>query len=131
MKGLWRLHWMTSEILAKQLSGEREEATAMVCQVQKILHQGAVDQGDWATGILLWPTPDPLGTEDFGGGMDEMKQIHAYKKALSELRIKHREGNAAATATTARPTRSRASPSTRRRPKPEPARSDREGGGAV
>ena len=50
----------------------------------------AIDNGDWTTAMLLWPTADPLAGEEFGGAVDEMTAVYKYKKALNELRTKHR-----------------------------------------
>ncbi len=42
----------------------------------------------------MWPSPDPMGSEDMGGQPDEMKEIFMYKKALNELKAKHRRPDA-------------------------------------
>ena len=55
----------------------------------KLIHQVAIDQGEWTNALLMWPDDDPLGTEDFGGDEEEMKKIHSYRKALSELKTRH------------------------------------------
>jgi hypothetical protein len=94
LKSLWRCHLMTSEILALKLGGRHAEATAHICQLQKILVQVACDQGSWENGVLLWPSPDPMGSEDMGGMPDEMKEIFLYKKAVGELKAKHRRPEA-------------------------------------
>ncbi len=39
---------------------------------------------------MLWPSPNPLGSEEFGGVPAEMKSAHAYRKALAEFRTRHR-----------------------------------------
>lgn len=70
--------------------GKHEEDAALVVQAQKVLHQVAVDAGEWQTGVLLWPAADPLGRDEFAGSMREMKDVHSFKKALTELRSKHR-----------------------------------------
>ncbi len=65
----------------------------MVCQLHKVLLQLAIDNGDWTSAALLWGSPDPLGTEDFGGDHAEMEAVHRYRKALTELKNKHRQPN--------------------------------------
>ncbi len=38
---------------------------------------------------MLWPTPDPLQGETFGGTEEEMHLIHRYRRAVHELQVKH------------------------------------------
>ncbi len=51
--------------------------------------QLAIKNGNWNSAYLLFPTPDPLQSELFGGDEAEMHQIHWYRRALSDLRAKH------------------------------------------
>jgi hypothetical protein len=90
-KGMWRIHHMVSEILTELLAQKFDLATAMTCQLHKVLLQHAIDGGDWASATLLWGSPDPLGTEDFGGDYAEMEAVHRYRKALADLKQKHRQ----------------------------------------
>ena len=90
MRGMWRVHYMTSELLAALLQKRVAEATALVCQLQKVLLQLVLDGGDWSSAMLLWPSHDPLGSEDFGGSVTEMAAVHKYKKAVAELKSRFR-----------------------------------------
>ena len=62
---------------------------ALATQACKAVHQVALDQGKWSTATLLLPLEDPLGRDDFAGEEAEMKDVHAYRKALDELRASH------------------------------------------
>ena len=59
-------------------------------QLQKCLLQSTLDNGQWDSAMLLWPYPDVMSPEEFGGSEVEMQRVHAYRKALSELRVKSR-----------------------------------------
>jgi hypothetical protein len=91
--GMWRLHHMSSEILQLLLENNADVATAYVVQLQKVLVQMVSDAGSWETAVLLWPIPDPLSSESFGGTEQEMQQIHRYRRAVTDLRQKHNSFN--------------------------------------
>ncbi len=95
-RGIWRVHWMLGEVLTALLQHKFDEATALTCQMQKILVQHVIDHGDWSTAMLMWPSADPLMGEEFGGGIDEMTAVYKYKKAVGELKSKYRSGAAGA-----------------------------------
>jgi hypothetical protein len=88
MRGMWRCHFMAAEILQAWRDGSPDRAAALTVQMLKVLHQLAVDGGSWDTAMMLWPAPDPLASDEFGGSELEMRRIHAYRKAVSELRKK-------------------------------------------
>ena len=63
---------MISEALEVGVRGNHTEAVAMMTQMCKVLHQVALDRGDWTNAFLMWVTTDPLGSEAFGGDEREM-----------------------------------------------------------
>ncbi len=88
LRGLWRVHFVLSEILETQLSGKHEVATALVIQLQKCLQQVALDRGSWAQGELLLETEDPLGREAFAAEPEELENIHKWMRAMKEVKTK-------------------------------------------
>ena len=86
LRGLWRCHWLLSNVLQSQIEGEQEFAAAFVCQTLKCLHQVALDQGAWHTGHLMIPLEDPLAAEEFGGSPEELMIAQQYRTALADLR---------------------------------------------
>ncbi len=80
---------MTSEILQLMFEQKWELAAAYACQLQKVTVQLAIDGGTWGTAYMLWPPPDPLQGETFGGTEEEMHLIHRYRKAVHDLQTKH------------------------------------------
>ena len=88
MRGLWRAHYLGSEILFHYQLGEWEYAESLLVQLLKLLHQVAVDGGSWDNALLMWPTEDPVGQEDFGMEEHEMIAIHAYRRGLTDLKTK-------------------------------------------
>ena len=88
MMGLWRCHYVASEIAQLGLDSKPEHATALAVQLCKALLQVAIDGGNWTNAIWLLPFEDPLGQEEFGGEEEELAEIHAYRKATSELKTK-------------------------------------------
>ncbi len=94
MTGMWKLHHMLGEVLGLMLTNRTDEGTAAICQLQKVLLQLGIDNGEWTTASLLWMTPHPLGQEDFGGRPDEMAAVHKYRKALAELKTRGRPPHA-------------------------------------
>ena len=57
-------------------------------QLQKVFVQVALDQGSWTSAVLLWPYPDPLGSDDWGGDEAEMRAIARYRKGITDLTAK-------------------------------------------
>jgi len=88
MRGLWRCHYMTSEILEHALRQEHEVTCALLCQLLKCLHQVALDRGSWETSQLLWVSEDVLGRDVFGGEEAEMQVVQQFQKARKELLVK-------------------------------------------
>jgi hypothetical protein len=86
MRGMYRCHVMSSDILQQLHEGRPVRAAALLVQFQKAVLQMALDNGSWDSASLLWPGGDPLGQREFGGTEAEMKAVHAYRKALQELR---------------------------------------------
>ena len=96
MKGLWRLHWIISEILQEALLDDVDHdfVKAALAQTLKAVHQVAIDDGDWSTAFLFLPWEDPLQGDDFAGDPNEMLAAQSYKTAMSDLRRrKKQEGN--------------------------------------
>ena len=89
MRGLWRCHYIGSEILEHMARGNHQLAEGHLVQMLKALHQAALDKGQWKHASLLMPTADPLARVDFGGNESEMRKIHTFGKALSQLKEKH------------------------------------------
>ena len=96
MKGLWRLHWVISEILQEAMLDDVDHdfVKAALAQTLKAVHQVAIDDGDWSTAFLFLPWEDPLQGDDFAGDPSEMLAAQAYRTAMSDLRRrKKQEGN--------------------------------------
>jgi hypothetical protein len=55
-------------------------------QLHKALVQNALDNNSWDAAILLWPMPDPLAFEQFGGTEEEMRRVAGYMKAVDEMK---------------------------------------------
>ena len=88
MLGLWRCHFLLSEVAQFGLENRPDHATALAIQGCKALHQVAIDKGSWENAIHLLPLDDPLGADDFGGDEVELSDTHAYRKATEELKTK-------------------------------------------
>ena len=86
MAGMWRIHHNLSEVLEVSLSGESKVTSAMLIQLQKCIHQAALDDGSWDKAELYLESENPLGQVQFPGEAGETEGIHAYTKALRELR---------------------------------------------
>ena len=100
-RGMWRCHAMASEILqVLVIEKNLELGAALTVPFQKCLMQMALDNGDWTAGMLLWPYPDPLSGEQFGGTEEEMRRVAAYMKAVSDLKQRARPSAADARAGT-------------------------------
>jgi hypothetical protein len=89
MRGLWRVHWLLSEVLQAALAEEYEYVKAYLVQILKCLHQVALDSGAWTTANLLLPTEDPLAPDEFGGEPEELQVAYNYVSALKELKSRH------------------------------------------
>ena len=94
MKGLWRCDHLFAEAIELSKRGATDHLAAYLCQCRKALLQVALDGGDWHHGALLVPTPDPLAQQAFGGEEYELEAIHAYSKALRELKGKNSQSTA-------------------------------------
>jgi hypothetical protein len=90
-RSFFRIHYMMSECI-QTLAVEKNHATgtAMLIQLHKALHQSVLDNGSWEVAALMWPGHDPLAGDEFSGEPVEMESVYAYRKALSELRLKHK-----------------------------------------
>jgi hypothetical protein len=86
MKGMLRLYVMIGDILDHSLNGRHLVTSALLIQAQKCLLQMALDGGLWDNGRLLWPEPDPFEQVEFGGLEEEMSRVHAYRKAINDLK---------------------------------------------
>ena len=89
MRGLWRVHWLVSEVLQAALAEEHEYVKAYLVQILKCLHQVALDSGEWTTANLLLPTEDPLAPDEFGGEPEELQVAYNYVSAMKELKTRH------------------------------------------
>ena len=89
MRGLHRCHGMLAELFQLQLEGKTDHAAAYTVQAMKVLHQVAIDGGSWASAELLLPLGEGIEVSHFGGSEKEMVAIHAYHKALKELKASH------------------------------------------
>ena len=90
MSGMWRIHFYLSECLEAHMNNQPAKSAALIVQLQTVLVQMALDQGGWDNASLLWPGTNPFQTEEFGGSPDEMARILAYRKAISDLKLKTR-----------------------------------------
>jgi hypothetical protein len=86
MKGLNRCHAHFGDVLAALKKNDKGMAIVVCVQAMKCLHQVLLDQGDWRTGVLYMPTPDPLSRKVFGGLEEEAETIATYRKALADLK---------------------------------------------
>ena len=93
LRGLWRCHYIFSEILQTSESASVDEVQAMIVQASKCLHQVALDRGSWDTAQLLLPTANPLQLDEFGGDPEELDVIHKYNSAMSDLKKRHTDNN--------------------------------------
>ena len=91
MAGMWRIHHNLSEILEVSLAGESKITCAMLIQLQKCIHQAALDGGSWDKAELFLESENPLGQVQFPGEACETEGIHSYAKALRELRHSSRK----------------------------------------
>ena len=85
---MWRIHFMLSEVLQIYQEQQYDVAEALIVQLLKVIHQVAIDHGEWHNALLMWPDEDPIGVEEFAGEESEMQQIHGYRRALADLRGK-------------------------------------------
>ena len=100
MRSLFRIHSILGDVLGAIGDKKVGKATVILVQLMKALHQVSLDGGDWRTGALMIPTPDPCGRVDFGGAEAEIEVIAAYKKAHFELQKAQRNlGGPATTGT--------------------------------
>ena len=86
MRGLWRCHYLCSDVLQAMSEQRYDYAQRYLTQILKSLHQVALDHGAWTTAHLLLPVEDPFAAEEFGGNMFELQAAHQYQSALGELR---------------------------------------------
>jgi len=88
MTGMWRVHYSISYAL-DLLDGKRStEAAATLVQLQKALHQTAIDDGSWHIAAHFLPFEDPLGREVFGGDEDEMEVAAAWNRGMRDLQTR-------------------------------------------
>jgi hypothetical protein len=90
MRGWWKVHLHTSEILQARAEKRADVAMAMPVQLLKCVHQVALDGGNWQSGQMLLLHPAPLAPIDFGGEPEEMEAVYVHHKALAELKKAHR-----------------------------------------
>ncbi len=57
----------------------------MMVQLCKVVLQVGMDNGGWDVAALLWPMPDPLGSEEWAGDLEEMQAAYRWRKAMTEL----------------------------------------------
>jgi hypothetical protein len=67
MRSQYRAYVMVGDILDHALNGRHAVATALLVQAHKSLLQMAIDAGSWENARLLWPEPDSMAPEEFGG----------------------------------------------------------------
>ena len=85
MRGLGRCHAYAGDILSVLKQNRPVDATVLVVQLMKALHQALLDGGDWSTATLYLPTPDPFSKKDFGGNESEAEAIASYRRARVDL----------------------------------------------
>jgi hypothetical protein len=85
LRGLQRVHYHLSHILALSMRGEAQPAQAYMVQLLRCLHQVCLDQGSWEVGSLLLPKSDPLSRTEFGGTLAELEVVDGYREALKKL----------------------------------------------
>jgi hypothetical protein len=93
LRGLWRCHYMISDILQAAIADDQAQVVGLSVQMLKCLHQVALDRGSWQQGQYLLPQADPLAPEEFGGDPSELRLVHRYTTALKDLKAKKIDGN--------------------------------------
>ena len=81
------------EIHQQQVAGQSDQAAAATVQLLRALHQLAIDNGDWCIASKLLAHRDPLEKREFGGSEQQLQAIHAYERALAELKPKQQNQN--------------------------------------
>jgi hypothetical protein len=64
----------------------------MCIQLHKAIHQSVLDNNSWENAALIWGGLDPLQTDEFAGDPQELSYVFAYRKALIDLKARHRPG---------------------------------------
>ncbi len=85
-----RVYAMIGDVLDRALNWRQQVATALLVQAHKSLLQMAIDQGSLDNAGLVWPEPDSLTPEEFGGSELEMRRVHQYRKAIEKIKTKLR-----------------------------------------
>ena len=80
------MHFHASHILGLMLKDRPRVAEAYLVQLLRALHQVAIDGGQWDTGTLLLPTPDPIYRYQFGGTEEDLEVIAGYQDTIEKLR---------------------------------------------
>lgn len=80
------MHYSLSEALSLFDRGETDAGVCALIQLQKSVHQCALDGGDWSSAVLLLTHEDPLSRSQFGGSQTELQEVLAYRKALQDLK---------------------------------------------
>jgi hypothetical protein len=88
MKGFLRVYTKIGDVLDHQNHGRTAVASALLCQAQKACLQMALDGGSWENAKLLWPETDIQSVTEFGGTETEMRMVHQYKKAVTEIKTR-------------------------------------------
>eukprot|EP00435_Cladocopium_sp_Y103_P074514 s171_g49.t1 len=83
-KSLQRCHYMLSEILSRLLKNQPEKAALQTVLCLRACHQAALDN-DWGIAWLLTHLPDPWSKKPWGGSPDQLGEVTAYLKSMSEL----------------------------------------------
>ena len=82
-----RIHVAVADALDVLKRGEVELTGAMLVQIEKAIHQVAIDSGSWDNARLLLLSTDPMSREAFGGTEAELESIFKYRKSLKELQL--------------------------------------------
>ena len=93
MRGMYRMHAVLGHVLKALKNDQKGDATVLVVQMMKALHQVYLDGGDWRSAVLYLPVPDPLARKEFGGAEEEIEVIATYWKAMVELQKAHQWQN--------------------------------------
>ena len=61
------------------------EGLARLVNLEKAVHQAAIDNSKWHTAALQMDHPDPLQKKTFSGTADEMQDIASYREDMAKL----------------------------------------------
>ena len=89
IEGFSLAHVGLQEVIWIGLEGQHLPSVTSACQPSQLLHQVALDPGDWWDALPLIPVANALLEPLFGGKGVKMRLVKSYKKAPKELKSGH------------------------------------------